>query len=336
MRKSPKPPVEAPRLAVEREFERRADGIELRLREQRRERAREVVEPLQLLLQFEIAEAPRRIFDPGAREVAELGERFAVEQARQHALREGVARGPVGNEGLVVLQFLVAFREHDAEALLQQVAARIAEEADEVVQRDLVELRAGLGERQREESLLRFPRLVLVLGLVRLVAGTPSAGRRAAGASRLERGRRRRRGQPLLQRLAVLVVEAAAARIGIRLEVVDREGLQRMLDGEPLPRGLQRFRRERRVVDGRGAVVEQLRDQHRRRQRRVVAHAPSRVAQVQPLARGEEEVEEHVALVDAALAVAAARVARHQVEFAGALRRGEGAVVQVRCAQTKR
>ena len=69
-------------------------------------------------------------------------------------------------------------------------------------------------------------------------------------------------------------------------------------------------------------------DAERTPTRRVVAHALPRVAEKQPLARGEDEIEEHVTLVDAALAIAATRVARHQVEFAGAWCRGEGAIVQ--------
>ena len=82
---------QAPRLAVEREFEGHAHRVERRLREHRRERAREMVEALQLPIQFELAQAPRRIFDPGARVRAHLGQRFAFEQARQHAPRERVA-----------------------------------------------------------------------------------------------------------------------------------------------------------------------------------------------------------------------------------------------------
>ena len=189
-----------------------------------------------------------------------------------------------------------------------------------------MELRARLGEREAEERLLRLPRRVIVV--VGVAGGGLSGVRRRS--DRPWRGCRRRdgRGQPRLQRVAVFVVEAPAPRVGIRQEVVDRERLQRVRNDQPLARGGTRCRRQRRRFDGRGGIVEQFRDQDRRWNRRVVAHAASGVAQVQPLAGGEEQVEEDVALVDAALPVAAARIARHQVELGGTLRRGKCAIVQ--------
>ena len=74
--------------------------------------------------------------------------------------------------------------------------------------------------------------------------------------------------------------------------------------------------------------VQQLGHQHRRRQLAVVAHAAAGVGQQQPVARGQQQVEEQVAFVEAALAVAPARAQRHQVELRFARRARKGAVVQ--------
>ncbi|MDR9177700.1 hypothetical protein FEP16_04841 [Burkholderia multivorans] len=74
-------------------------------------------------------------------------------------------------------------------------------------------------------------------------------------------------------------------------------------------------------------MVEQFVDERRGRQWCVVANAAPRVGDQQPVACGEQQVEEQIALVVAALTVAELRQHGHQVEFVGAREARQHAVV---------
>ncbi len=156
-----------------------------------------------------------------------------------------------------------------------------------------------------------------------------------AGAGRAGRHHRhrlgpckRRRPQAAAQRRRELGIETAQARLGLGQEGAEVEGLQRVVDHQAAARARQGGRVARRLGHGGQQQVQQFADQHRRRQHGVVALAAARVAEVEAAARGQHQVQEEVALVVAALAVATAWLQRHQVEFRDTLCAGKGTVVQ--------
>ncbi|CAJ3542911.1 Uncharacterised protein [Burkholderia pseudomallei] len=219
----------------------------------------------------------------------ERGRVGRLDQQRQHALGERVAARVIELERLGVDEFRLRVQQYDAEPRAQQRTRRMAPEALEIGERDRL---LGLGRQRRGEERARLRARAL---------GEQARKRRARRVVREERAARR--------------------------EVFGRERLQRMLDHERAARGVDRVGRRVRAGRRGGQMVEQFVDERRGRQRRVVADAAARVCDQQALARGEQQIEEQIALVVAPLAVAELREHGHQVELVRAREARQHAVV---------